>query len=65
MKTQLFALLDAGYFQVANVGSIPRANQHSELMLDDATKIIGCYKALAKIGRKSWAFDSNQASPIR
>ena len=28
------------------------ANANSELNLDDATKIIGCYKALAKIGLK-------------
>ena len=29
LKTQLFALLDAGHFQVAKSGSIQRANQHS------------------------------------
>ena len=32
----------------------------SELRLDDATKIIGCYKALAKVG-----FDNNNHSPIK
>ncbi len=26
------------------------ADEHSELMLDDATKIVGCWKALSKIG---------------
>jgi hypothetical protein len=30
LKTQLFALLDAGHFQVAKGGSIQRANQHPD-----------------------------------